>query len=251
MHIVGISGPIESGKTTFAELLVAADPEHSAHLESSTIVMELCNEFNAALAAFPMLADPVITTNRSLGLLLPTLSRYNGKPLQLAQIAIHQDDIKQNPIWYEKLYQYFDLASNNPDLITRTITPANKLLYRTLMQWIGGYFLYRLDDSVMWYRELGDRISKLSRSVNFVALTAPRQPAEADYVHAKFDGLVIMMKRPHVDTDTHETTERRVNQINPDITIINNGKLADLQIIANMVAEDIKNGAHQNVYTAA
>jgi hypothetical protein len=250
MHVVGISGPIESGKTTFADLLVGTDPDHTAHLETSTVVMELCNEFNAALALQPVPFDAVQSTNRLLPSLLPTLSAYSGKQLGIADINVNQADIQNNPIWYDKLFKYYDDIAAQPELIGQTITAQNKPSYRALMQWLGGYFLYRLADPVMWYRELSKRIASFDRSVDFVALTALRQPAEADYIHSDLTGLIIMMQRPNISADANEVTEKRIAQIKPDITVINNGSVADLKKIAAVVLSDIKTHTYKSSYSA-
>jgi hypothetical protein len=251
MIIVGISGPIGSGKTSFAELLVVADPAISTHLETSTIVMELCNQFNKALAAQPFPLDAIRSTNQLLPTLLPTLSTYSGKQLTLQDVLIHQHDISVHAVWYNKLFEYYDTVYAHPELPHHTILPANKTDYRAIMQWVGGYFLYRLNDPVMWYRVLQNTLRQLPSAISFAALTAPRQPAEADFIRKELAGLIIMMQRPTVELDSNEGTEQAVSSIKPDITVINNGNLSDLRILANSLRADIIRGNYQSVYSAS
>ena len=87
-------------------------------------------------------------------------------------------------------------------------------------------------------------------STSFVALTAPRQPAEADYVRS-IGGKVILIERPDLHTDRTDVTERRVAEIVPDIRVLNDSSLAALTECAAALRQDLIHNRVQPSYRAA
>ena len=251
MIIVGISGAIKSGKTTLAQLLTAVDSAHSVHMETSTIIVELADDFNAALASRLELlrSDKIEAINAVLETLAPALSLIAGSELRVADIAVHSEDAAAAPEWYNKLFEYCQQVTTDPSLVTQPITSLNKSTYRALLQWIGGYVLYRLKEPLLWYMELKRRIDDLAPDISLVALTAPRQPAEAEYVQS-MGGKVILIERPELIADRTDVTERRVAEIVPDIRVINDSSLEALQVCAVRLRTDLFNNQPQAEYRA-
>ena len=252
MIIVGISGAISSGKSTLAETLTSFDPKHSLHLETSTIIVELADSFNRAILAqhANIQNDAIGTTNNILQLLLAELSLVAGQELLLTDITIQPADVSAHPEWYEKLFDYYKSLALHPELAKQSIIKENKSAYRALLQWIGGYFLYRLDDQLMWYKELRRRIASSPQDVQFAALTAPRQPAEAEYVRS-IGGKVIVIERPELVSDRRDVTERRVLEIIPDIRVANDGTLEQLKACAQVLHADLLKHKLQPAYRAS
>ncbi len=249
MKIIGICGEIGSGKSTFAELITGIDTEHSLHLETSTIISELGNTFNVSLREHDITQDDdIAVTNTILPTLLPQLATMAERDIGINELGINPADAQLHPQWYEKLFVYLDLIRQQPQLIEDIITPANKDTYRPLLQWIGGYVLYRLDNPLLWYQELMHRVH-WEQDVNLVALTAPRQPAEGDFVR-QMGGQVIKVVRPILTADTADVTEQNALRIVADITVINNGTLEELAALAGRLHRDITHGMPGAVYIA-
>jgi hypothetical protein len=253
MTLLGICGPISSGKSTFAEMLTSVDPDHSLHLESSGLVIELANTFNRALterqAELNIATDLISLGNELIGALLPQLSVMADKKLNLEQIAINPADLEEHPDWYEKLFVYLRQAQQMPTILEQHLNAENKSNYRPLLQWIGGYFLYRLDDRLLWYKELLRRANSAGPEVKLVVLTAVRHPAEAEFVQNE-GGKVLQIVRPGLLSDTSDVTERQVREIMPDVIISNDNTLGAFQKTAQKVFSDITDGKLKPSYSA-
>ncbi|MDB5181788.1 MAG: hypothetical protein JWP13_551 [Candidatus Saccharibacteria bacterium] len=238
MVIVGICGAIGSGKSTFAELLTAIAPSQSIHLETSTLVIELANTFNSTLwsrkAALQGSNDPISLANKCIRALIPQLNAMSGDEVSVNQVLIDEDDVAARPEWYEKLFTYLVQAQQMPTTAGQKITAENKTHYRPLLQWIGGYFLYKLGNKLLWYEELLRRVQAAGPDIILAVLTAPRQPSEAEFVKAA-GGKVIKIVRPGLISDTTDVTERQVANIIPDTIITNNGSVTDLRDTAKKV----------------
>lgn len=242
---------IGSGKSTFAELLTSIDPEHSIHLETSELVVELANTFNASLRKYQgelsERANLAHLANKVMRDLLPQLSTMAGRDLTLMDIAIDKADAALHPDWYEKLFLYLSQAQQMPGMIAKTIDTDNKSHYRPLLQWIGGYFLYKLDNQLFWYEELLRRAHAAGAGIRLVAMTAPRQPSEAEFVQ-KAGGKVIKIARPGLLSDTTDVTERRAVDIKADCDIVNKASLKALQHTAQEVYVDLLRGTLKRKY---
>lgn len=248
MLILGISGPIGSGKTTVAEMLASAQPQTSLHLETSTVVIELANAFNAAYLADSGATDPLQRSNNAVAELLTMLGLMAGHAVYMQDVQLTSTEAAQHPEFYEKLLEYLRLVSDTPSLMQNTVTQANKTDYRTLLQWIGGYFLFKID-SKLWYEELYRRVQATVPQPELVVLTAPRQPDEADYVRS-LGGRVILIDRPSEVYDRTDVTERQISDITPDCVIVNDGDLTALQTVVTRVLADALASQLQNRYIA-
>jgi ABC-type dipeptide/oligopeptide/nickel transport system ATPase subunit len=249
MLIFGISGPIGSGKTTVAELIVGVSPEISLHLETSTIIIELANAFNAAYLADTIATDPLERTNNAVAELLTMLGLMANRTIYMQDVQLAASEAQQHPEFYNKLMDYLRLVSDTPSLMQSTITAHNKSNYRTLLQWIGGYFLFKIDNT-LWYQELYRRIQVTAPQPDIVALTAPRQPAEAEFVRS-IGGHVILIDRPSEHYDRSDVTERNVSDITPDCVILNDSDLTGLKKTVLRVYADALAGQLQNRYIAS
>lgn len=250
-HIIGIAGPINSGKTTLAALLTGIDPLHSVHLETSTVVVELADLFNSSLAGiYGPEKDRIEMANLAVQSLLPSLSTMINRSVTLEDVIVTPESSQQEPQWYEKLFRYFDDLAVQPALLNRPITALNKDEYRSLLQWIGGYFLFRLEQPLLWYNDLFRQIESLPAEIDVVAVTAPRQPAEADFIQ-QHGGQVIMLNRPGIAIDPQEVTERRVLEITPNATVANDASLIELRHCAATVRSDILEGKLAASYRAS
>lgn len=251
MKVVGICGGIHHGKSTLAEFLTEIDPERSLHLETSLVITDIANPFNAALRPFSGSIDNehvVSITNSVLAAITPDMQRAANLDIDAKSLAIDESDIAAHPEWYERLYQYMRQVRHDATLLEHEINPVNNDAYRPLMQWLGGYILYRLGDNNVWYRELFRR-ARAAKDISLVAMTAPRQPAEAEYVQAQ-EGQVLKIFNPSIVSDTSDVTESGVAAIKPDAEVINNGSIDDLQQLARTIRRDVLASNLQPRYVA-
>jgi hypothetical protein len=182
-----------------------------------------------------------------LPVLLPQLSVYAGRTLVMHDINLKADDARENPDFYSKLFEYLEQVKGRPDLLNKVITIENKEEYRTLLQWVGGYFLYRLNTPTLWYQALQQYFIQIP-GLSLVAITSPRQPAEADFVR-QLGGSVIMVERPGISGgDRNDVTERRVEEIQPDCAVVNSADIVALEACSQQIYQDLLNGNLQTGY---
>jgi hypothetical protein len=124
-----------------------------------------------------------------------------------------------------------------PSLLDEEVNPDSKEVYRSIMQWLGGYLLLKIDP-LLWFKETLRRTEGYTDAELF-AITALRQPAEADYLH-QLGGKVVLVERPNIYSDDTDVTERRRFGINPDVRIHNNGDLEGLHITAVDFLDDLR-----------
>ena len=157
MIILGMTGPIGHGKTTFAEVLSVLEP-NTVHFESSQIIAEVANALQAALTDIP---DPynVERLNNWLRALPVIMLQIAHVHCTYEQIKLHQTSMEEHPIEYQKLILHVENLQRNPALMKQQITKENKESYRPLLQWLGGYLVQRIDSGI-WYNEIVRRIRK-------------------------------------------------------------------------------------------
>jgi hypothetical protein len=146
------------------------------------------------------------------------------------------------------MFVYVDAAKEKPQMLEARITAENKDDYRPLLQWLGGYLVARVSDTI-WYDELFHRIKLHDSDKNLVIIGGVRYPSDATAVrdHA---GLVLGIERSDHAADTADVTESSRSQIKPDILVRNNGSLDELQKLAEQLWDDLGAGKCQQNYNA-
>ncbi|HEX7633611.1 MAG TPA: hypothetical protein VF401_04815 [Candidatus Saccharimonadales bacterium] len=237
MTIIGLTGGIGHGKTTFAADLAACAPSFATY-ESSLLISEVANDLRSFGSPRP---DDIDALNTWLTALPDILATRTHATTDIDTLKITPERLKSHPEYYEKLFEYLRDIEANPVKANSVITPENKDHFRTLLQWLGGY-LAKVVDGGIWYREIIRRIQE-APPVDLALIGGVRFPADAAEIR-KAGGLIIEVQRPNFgDQDKNDLTERERASIVPDITILNDGSLLDLKDKAQQTYEDIVSAA--------
>lgn len=245
MTIVGVTGDIGHGKSTFAADL-ASFAESSQAFESSDIIMEVANQLRAKTSIqSPRTLEEVNDWLQPLPSILKTVV-HQDVPFEL--VEVRQVDIKDDPASYAKLFDYLELIKQHPQLAATDLTPENKAQVRPLLQWLGGYLVKKVDNKI-WYKEIVSRISYLP-PVELVTVGGLRYLSDAESIR-EIGGHILAVYRPDQGTlDANDVTEQQRAQIQPDSTIVNDGSLEDLRYCASVVLTDLKAQRLQGLYSA-
>lgn len=249
MIILGMTGPISHGKTSFAQALREIEPM-MIHLESSIVIARVANEMHAVLSQIP---DPYDAKqlNEWLKFLPDILERTVHANATYEQIRLDPVAIEQHPIEYQKFIMHVENLTRNPQMARQAITIDNKESYRPFLQWLGGYLAKKVDPAI-WYNEIVRMVHDADTTgAKLCIVGGLRTPTDATVLrHA--GGIILKVYRPgHLQNDMLDPTERERDNINVDCTIMSNGTLEDVKHCAKQVLEDIKNNNLQVLYQTA
>lgn len=237
--ILGITGDINSGKTTLAGFLADLESSHALY-ETGDLVAEVAEDFNRALSgelAFETTTDDIELVNQALIWFVESVSEKLHQDSSWNQLAITTHQLNMHPELFEKMFVYVDAAKKHPNLLDARITASNKESYRALLQWLGGYLVARIS-STIWYDELFRRINVHDSDKNLVVIGGVRYPSDAAYVREQ-GGLVVGVERPELTADSSDITERNRSEIKADITLYNDGTLNQLRATAEHLWNDL------------
>jgi hypothetical protein len=240
MQILGLTGPIDHGKTTLAKFILAEEP-YSKCIESWEIIAEVAQELNQHFDPSIVNSNDLTSVNSWLFHLLDILPGVINIRPSYDKIEIREHEIDATPQNFEKLFVYIDRLKDNPGLAHEEIEPSNKEDHRPILQWLGGYISATLGDTV-WFDEIMRRILMAEDKVEFYVITGLRYPADAACVR-RHGGKIIEVDRPsYGNLDSADPTESSRSLIDADCTVINDGNLDDLADIAKAICVDIKAG---------
>lgn len=246
MQLIGITGAIGHGKTSLADCFGSFAPNY-LQLESGQLVAELVYLRNLSLKNIPESND-ITAINLWLADLVPAIKQVLNVNCRPDELQITSKQVKQNPLKFVKFTTYLKALVKNPELASVRINSDNKEAYRPLLQWLGGFLVERISSDI-WYSELVRR-AQSTPDIDLCTIGGVRYPTDAKVIHSA-GGKILKIVRPDVpETDLLDPTEQQRQTIEVDATIINNGSLAELQEISEMIYKDLLANKLQAVYRA-
>lgn len=233
MVIVGLTGNIGSGKTTFGSYLGEASGSHE-HGESSDVIIEVANAWRTV--SHPI-SQELMAVNDWLAQIKPILKHLARAEVDSEHLTLSTKKLAEKADHFDKLLEYLNQVQNGQLHASELIESSNKDIYRPLLQWIGGYFA-KVIDGELWFKELLRRYGK--SEIELLTLGGVRFPADANCIK-KAGGYIVKIERPSIEElDPGDLTEREKSLIEPDIIVQNDGSLDDLKQAAANLWEALK-----------
>jgi hypothetical protein len=256
--LLGINGGMRQGKSTVgAELRRLAGVDAKADLEFSYPVGQVANLWVKQWA--PSVIDsglPVIEiANKLMPLVVEPVKAVTSFDVDPSKLLIENtpESLEESNRLLSYLEKYIEAGSNREDEFPVPITPDNKVLHRALYQWIGARMIDEVeprDGQVIWPAVIEHRIQTLiKREYPLVTVGGARYPHDQAMIHAN-GGLIIQVSRPGIANDS-DITERAGDGVEPDIKVINDGTLDELNTVVGQLYSDLLAGKPQSKYTAA
>lgn len=248
MILLGLTGAIGHGKSTFAETLHVHTPG-MLHLETNMPIVDIANALQARLITEKVAATPEFA-HAWLQALPAIIEDLLHRDATAEDIVPEVTAIVNRPTEFATLLEYLQAAVANPAMVGTNINASNKETYRPLLQWIGGYLIERIDPYI-WIAEVIERARDYQASGGSLAVIGGIRSATEAQVLQQGQGKVILIRRPgQTERDLSDPTERKRAGIVPDATVINNGTVTDLLDVANRMLTDLNNNTLQTTYEA-
>ncbi len=237
MIVLGFTGPIGHGKSTFSAALHKLEPSH-VHLESSMVIAEVIEALHATLDKVPE-RDDIESINNWLRALPAILLQKIHVKCTFDQIKLDPERVIRHPVEYEKLFLHVDNLAHDPKLLQQRITLDNKEEYRPMLQWIGGYLVRTIGPGI-WYDEIVRRVKiAMQEGVKLCTVGGLRYPNDATTLR-KVNAKIIKVYRPgHLQYDALDPTERERDNITADVTVVSDAGLEQVELCAKVFMDDL------------
>lgn len=250
MILLGITGPIGHGKTTLASFLAQQEPQ-SYQAETSQVISEVADRLNKFFFWESPTELDLSTINRWLAHLPAIVEAVTHTHVSPKKVMLLEQDIARHPDDYEKLWEYVHEARHNRSLLTEHINADNKMAYRALLQWLGGYLVKHVDEGI-WLNELVRRAKQAEEyGCQLFIIGGLRFPSDGKIVSAAGGSLIRITRPGAVELDKGDPTERERADIVVDASVLNDGDLDDLRESAVTLYNDLLTNRIKKTYKTA
>lgn len=241
-----MTGPIDHGKTTFADAIAAHEPT-AKQFESYKIIAEVAEAWHATLIAPPDPTD-VDAINQWLRQLPGVVLHVTHTPCRFEDVTLDAEDINYHPVEYQKLMLHLQNIKHDFELTKQTITDTNKETFRPILQWLGGYLVQNVDPGI-WWNEMVRRIkAEEANGCKLAIAAALRYPADAAIMREAGAKIINVYRPGHLENDLLDPTERERATIKADYTVINDGTLEQLNKLGEIFYNNLEAGQLQPEY---
>ncbi len=249
MYIIGITGPIGHGKTSFAEALAKLVPV-TVLLETSSIIIKVADKLNQKIKPGQTF-DSLESINLWLADLPSILNETMQTKPEIGKLLLTEQRIAADRNNYSKLFEYIEQIKINPDLVRVKIDNGNKSSYRAILQWLGS-FLRITANKYIWYNELiSIADSYKEKGTQLCVISGLRFPEDGETIK-NFGGLIITIHRPAIfEMDSIDPTESERQKVKYDVEVINDGNLPDLDQTAQKFYRDYINNDLSTKYSSS
>ncbi len=242
MLLLSITGAIGHGKSSLAEAFLKCD-ETAVHTETSQLISEFANQVKQTI---PTKAD-VTSVNQWLEDIQPKIDIFFGIKSNFGDLKLAPNANFSSPE-FSKLQEYIKSSANSSSFRAEIISPDNKEAHRAILQWFGGYFTEKISNTIWADTALTRAVNAKASGCQLYIIGGMRFPSQIETVR-QAGGLIIEIQRPGLEEkDVTDPTERERHNIKPDIKIINNGSVNDLQETAKKIFKDVKHNKIKSIY---
>lgn len=250
MRYVGYGIKINQGKTTSSRELVRLH-SNAVHIETSSIISEVATEFNKTYQ--PEDGTHIERINHWLAHMPNVLHKVMGIDVPYGSLTFTSRHVDNDPAAYINIMSFMNSLDGKTRLARQPITSANKEIYRPELQWIGGHLVSRLDKHI-WFKEVQRRAeqSEIQNGTELCVTGAIKYPSDAEFLRSiDPDAVIVNMIRSNLPLrDLTDPTERQGNQVKADVSMYNNGTVADLLSMTGTFYKDLVDDTVKSMYLA-
>ncbi len=258
MILVGLIGGARQGKSTVGEeLRRLAGVDVKADLEFSYPIGQVVNAWvqQWTVDILESGLSTIDIANKLIPLVVEPVKQITGLDVDPAKLLIQDTPESREAAnrLLSYLEKYIEAGKSRDEEFPLPITPDNKVLHRACYQWVGARMIEEVDageDQDVWTYVIEKRIKTLQeRGYKLVTVGGARYPLHQKMIHRN-GGTVLLVKRPGIAED-NDVTEQAGARSNPDVTVLNNGTLGQLNDEIGKIYDDLLSDKTQKVYSAA
>lgn len=258
MILVGMVGGARQGKSTVgAELRRLAGVDAKADLEFSYPIGQVADlwvkEWSTSVLDSGLPVREI--ANKLISLIAEPVKRVTGLDINPEILLINDtpEDIEKANRLLSYLERFIEAGDSRQDEFPTPITPDNKVLHRSLYQFIGARLIDEVDVGEgmdVWVHVLEKRIVTLKdRGYALVTVGGTRYPHQQEMIRRN-GGVIINVERPGIAEDSDVTEQAEARKL-ADIIVQNNGTLEELNTLVGVLYDDLLVGNTKKIYKAA